>query len=302
MWFEESKPKKKTRKKTTRKKTTRRNTRGGRKPQKSSLLNVRSSRKKTKGVHPSGRKTAAVVLFLAVLGGLIWMMVSGTRLLARTVYAANPTFEIIDVQVNNPGGRLKDTHIREYAGLEDGMNIFEVSLEEIHQNLESAPLVKDVVVTRALPGTLIIDVKERSPIVRLGRDARGYHLSADVDGYVLGPNKQTPFLPSITGVLRKGLRPGDYIEDPGFRDALELVDMCQSAGLDNLIKFETIDIGHPDHLDTRLEGGARVLFSRHDKEEKLYKLRDIIYKAQSKRKKLEMANMTVSKNFPVTLR
>ena len=294
MWFEESN----SRKKSARKKAARGKTRG-RKKQKSTLLYVRSSSKK-KSLHPSGKKTAAALLFVVVLAGLIWVLVSGTRLLARTVYAENPTFAIQTVDVRNHGGRLKDGAIREYAGVDVGDNIFSVSLEEIHQNLESAPLVKKVTVQRSLPDTLIIEVFERSPIVRLGLESRGYHLSADVDGYVLGPNARTPFLPAITGLMRTGMRPGKHIEDPGFHDALELVDMCQSAGLDNVIKFDSIDVGHPDYIDTRLDSGARVVFSRTQKEVKLRNLADIIYESKRNQKILTMADLRVTKNFPVT--
>ena len=294
MWFEESS----SRKRSSRKSPARRKTRG-RSKQNSTLLYVRSGSKKA-GVHPSGKKTAAVILFVAVLTGLIWLLVSGTRLLARTVYADNPDFIIKTIEVNNPTGRLKDNAIREYAGLKAGDNIFSVSLEEIHQNLESAPLIKDVKVRRSLPDTLIIEVNERSPIARLGLNARGYHLSSDVDGYVLGPSARTPFLPAITGVMRSGLRPGNLIEDPGFHDALELVDTCLTAGLDTVIKFDSINIGHPDHMDTRLEGGARVVFSRRDKEENLRKLADIIYQSKSSQKSLAMVDLTVKKNVPVT--
>lgn len=290
MWFDDPPPAKKSKKKKTtgRKKTAKRGS-----SQKPTLLSVRGRKKKAtrKQSSKGNRHLAMASVFLFVFIGLIWLLVSGTRLLANRIYADNDNFLIDQVLVNNPGGRLQSAHITDYAGLSDLDNLFALSLKDIQANLEAVPLVKKVVVRRELPGTLQIDIEERSPIARLGLENRGYHLSTDVDGVVLGPSVRTPYLPAILGLRRAGLRPGHHIEMPSFLDALELIDITQTSGLASQIQFESIDIGHPEHLDLRLKGDVRVIIPRESMEGKIRKLSDLLYEASRDQKRLSYLNL-----------
>lgn len=302
MWFESPPKGRKTGKTTKGRKTARSNVRRGSKNSKGSLLYVRPSRKGKAAARPQGRRTTLVFLLLAILAGSIWLLISGTRLLAHTIYSENEQFQIRNIVVNNPGGYLKEVHIQEYAGVQPGDNIFSVDLSEMQRKLESVALVREVEVRRELPSTLVIQIAERTPIARLGLDSRGYHLSADVEGVVLGPSTRTPYLPGITGLRRTGLRPGNQIEDSLFRDALELLDMCHTAGFDQNIPIDFLDISHPEYLELRLKTGGRVFFSRQDKETKLLRLSEILFDAEKSGRRIEKVDLTVNKNFPVTYR
>lgn len=299
MWFDD--PPARRKKSTKRKKTSRGKGKKSSRSSRSTLLQVKGkkkssrSRKSTSGGH---RKPALTVLLILVFAGLVWVLVSGTRLLANTLYADNDAFLIDLVQVSNPGGRLQSTHVTDYAGISDLDNLFALSLKEIHQNLEAVPLVRKVKVGRELPGTLHITIEERTPLARIGLETRGYHLSVDVGGVVLGPSAQTPFLPAITGIRRMGLRPGHQIESDRFLDALELIDISRTAGLNQQLQIAFIDIGHAEHLDLRLENNARIIFPLKDKEGRLRKLSDMMYEATRRGEVIEFADLTVRKNIP----
>ncbi len=59
--------------------------------------------------------------------------------------------------------RLSDEHIRQLAGLTPGVNVLSLSMDRMRAELAREPWVDSVSVKRVLPGTVVIDVKEKAP-------------------------------------------------------------------------------------------------------------------------------------------
>ena len=59
--------------------------------------------------------------------------------------------------------RLSEEHIRQVAGLSPGVNVLSLSMDRMRSDLAREPWVDAVTVKRVLPGTVVVDVKEKAP-------------------------------------------------------------------------------------------------------------------------------------------
>lgn len=102
---------------------------------------------------------------------------------------------------------LPPSDIIEASGLRGGERILWTQMSRIARRVEGVPGVARARVDRSLPGTVVIGVTERSPIVRLDRRPA---LVADADGVVF-PFDQRYALPVLVG-WRGGARAGGRID------------------------------------------------------------------------------------------
>lgn len=152
------------------------------------------------------RGTAALAIGAAVCIG-------GLKL--YRLYCATTFLRIENIEVT-PVTRLTRPQILALAGVQPGDSMFKVGLETIAERLSKNPWLEGVRVRRFFPGTLAIDLKERSPqaIVNVGCL---YYL--DAEGTLFKPLAEGDKLdyPLITGVSRD-----DLVRDPqGSREALQ---------------------------------------------------------------------------------
>ncbi|HBA84219.1 MAG TPA: hypothetical protein DCZ95_09025 [Verrucomicrobia bacterium] len=242
-------------------------------------------------------KTGAIVLMMVVLAAAVWVAHLLGDLLKRKLFSECDRFVIRQLDLSSDG-KLQSWHIKEYAGLEEGMNLFAVDMDRVCKELSSVPVVSSVKVNRRLPDTLVIRITERVAVARLGNGGNGYFLGVDRDGYVLGPSSITPNLPTISGLKDKGLRPGSRVIDPAVVDALKVLDACDSVMLSQMIRIRDVDVLNPDFLNLTLTKGESVMLSRDNVENKLQKLARILQSSSKKGITLASIDMTVDKNFP----
>ncbi|MBI3608683.1 MAG: FtsQ-type POTRA domain-containing protein [Nitrospirae bacterium] len=98
-------------------------------------------------------------------------------------------------------GRLSEADVRAWAGVPDGVRLWEVEAGPIVARLERHPWIKSAAVHKRFPGTIGIDIEERIPAA-LARMGRGYVL-IDPDGVVLEATPLDRGLPIIVGVSEK---------------------------------------------------------------------------------------------------
>lgn len=243
-----------------------------------------------------------LLMGLAAATAVIWMVVSGLKLLGESLFSGNERYVLKELQVTSDGS-LGEKHVLRYANLEMGRNLFEIDLEKVRSDLGSVPVVKSVVVNRELPGRLRVKLAERMAMARLGRDSSVFHLAVDRTGHVLGPSSRSPTLPTITGLRDTGLRPGGTISDqPLALTALELLDICDSTRLGDIVRISSIDVRHPEHLVIELDKGERVTFRRERLEWRLHKLAGILTEAFQQGKIVATADLNVDANFSVIYR
>lgn len=94
---------------------------------------------------------AAVVLAVSVglLAGYRWLTTVNYFALQQTVITGC--------------SRLSEDHIRGVAGLTPGVNVLSLSMDRMRADLAREPWVDSVAVRRVLPGSIVVEVKEKSP-------------------------------------------------------------------------------------------------------------------------------------------
>jgi cell division septal protein FtsQ len=244
----------------------------------------------------TGRRIGLALFLLVGLpalgAGLFW----GGREAWRAMFTENDFFQIRRIEVTTDGN-LGSENILEYAKVRNGLNLFAVRPKDIREALLSVPVIANAQVGRRLPDTLVMEVAERISVARLGRPGSGTPLAVDATGHVLGPSSVRASLPVILGVKDKGLRPGDVVQDPMLKAALEILEICNQAAMRRELAVATIDLANEDQIEMGLMSGEQVLLSRERLEEKLRQLPIMRAVARSKGLDLAVYDMTVDRNY-----
>jgi cell division septal protein FtsQ len=147
-----------------------------------------------------------------------------------------------------------------------------------------------------------VRVSERVALARLGEDDRRYHLAVDRKGHVLGPSARAPHLPALVGLRDMALRPGDEIDDPAVKAALEVLDRCDTTRLSQVIKIKVIDVAAADRLNLVLAQGERIELGLDQLEWRLGRLARAIQEAAGAGRIIEYADFSIDKNVPIRYR
>ena len=191
---------------------------------------------------PAGPSLAVrVVLISVALAGLGLT----THLVKRHLTTAS-AFAIDTIDVKGLA-RVDRAELLATAGIKLGGNVFALSPEEVRSRLRAHPWIIDAQVTRTLPSSFALTIKEREPVAIMlvetcgppGRDDDAlcdepsllYLISADGKMFKRVGGKDPVDLPVITGITRKR-----YSEDPEareriLRDALALLSEYRAESL-----------------------------------------------------------------------
>ncbi len=141
---------------------------------------------------PRWRLGAGVVLVLVLLASPFW----GPRVLQRLDFFRMRKIEVLGLRFTPPGEVLARLHVDTTRSVWD-------PLEPLAARVETHPQVEHAVVTRRLPGTLVVDVTERQPValVTVGAtlravDERGVTLPLD-------PSRTVVDAPIVSAPLRE---------------------------------------------------------------------------------------------------
>jgi cell division septal protein FtsQ len=257
-------------------------------------VSARASDKRRDRLHKAG----AIVVLCAALGGAAWVAVLGAGAARERLFTRNAGFTIRTLKLTSTG-RLGDAHLREYAHVAEGMNLFAVDIHRIRRDLESIPLIRSAVVRRELPSTLCIEVVERRPIARVWQGERTYSLAVDEEGHVVGPALRLETLPLITGCADRGLAPGSRLQDETALDALEAIALCDGTALGSAIGIAQADVSPREHIVLRLRQGEKVLVGREGLRGRLEKLAESLQRAAEMGRRIATIDLTVDRNVPV---
>jgi cell division protein FtsQ len=151
----------------------------------------------------------ARLLFLAaVTAGAV----AAGRLLEHYVRTAK-AFATSEIQIAGTS-RLSQADVSSAAGLALGKNVFEVSPEQARARLIAQPWIADASVTRRLPGSYRIEIREHQPAALLKLEAL-YLVSEEASVLKRLEPGDPVDLPVITGV-----DPAQFRSDLPFRTAL----------------------------------------------------------------------------------
>ncbi len=158
-------------------------------PAKNTIRTVKAKRKITVSWKKIG-KTFSVAL-VGCLCALVVAAVSVSLLYGYRYFTRSEYFSLRDIEIQG-NSRLTSREILEIADLEDGVNLLELSLDEVRMALSRNPWVKEVSVKRELPSKLVIGIKERDPAFWVLLQGEMHY--ADEKGSVIAPVGVEQFL------------------------------------------------------------------------------------------------------------
>lgn len=139
------------------------------------------------------------VLCIAVLVGTS----VGVAWMARRHVTSSSRFAVTSMQIVGNDRRPADAIIAE-SGLVLGQNVFCVDLDAVRNRILADPWIADAVVTRRLPGTILVGVKERTPAALVAIDDL-FLTGADGEPFKRLEPGDPVDLPVITGVTQESI-------------------------------------------------------------------------------------------------
>jgi hypothetical protein len=255
----------------------------------------------------SGRRvnravTSVLVAVLAgVIGILLWLTLkkAGEELLYT-----NPEYRLAKIDIVSDGQRVSPDKVRQWAGIEAGMNMHTLDIGKMRKELlMKVPVIKAVVIRRILPDRIEIRLSERLPIACLGLHRL---LGVDQTGYVFNISPPRTPMPVILGNIEP-VSPGNRLHGR-LLNAVEVVDVLNRTPLGGLMRVEVLDVREADFLMLRLTEGPVVSLSWQDMamstpesrlylEGKLRSLARVLDDARSKNRRLIKVDLTFNDDY-----
>lgn len=199
--------------------------------------NERKIQKKKKNNKKIIKWTSIIVL---VIAGLIFTF-------------ASPLFNISEIKVQN-NKALSAEKIISLSKLSKGQNIFRFLKSDVENNIKEDTYVEDVKITRNLPGTVVIDVQERS------RDFSVKLMNSfayiNNQGYILEISEEDIGIPVLQGIEtpEENIKPGNRLEINDLKKievAISIMTLAKENEMDSKIK--AIDISNKNEYILYLE-------------------------------------------------
>lgn len=172
--------------------------------------------------------------------------------------------DLLNLQMIEVHGNLELTEeeIIDGAKLYTKRNILQYNLLEIKENVEMQPFVKEAMIKRKLPKTMIITVREREKYAII--PYMGSFIYIDQDKVVLQVNDDylSEDLILITGVEFQSFKLGDKadINNPEMLNtAMELIEASRATSIVEMIS--EINIGKEDYIQLITFDGIEVLLA-----------------------------------------
>lgn len=247
-----------------------------------------------------------------VLAGVIGAMGWGARTGLHKVFIENEEFRLQEVQLQT-NGRMTEQWFAEVTELDLSASVFAFRLSEARRKLEARPGILEADVSRRLPGTLKVSLRERIPVAWLecrdlgiyGRDP-GEGLLVDREGVVLPCEpwwqEASAGLPVV--VVTDG-KVGDFAVGKRMRHreaerALHLVrlsnQMLSGAGWD----IPVVGVQNDYSLIAATSNGTVATFGMYEHQRQMGDLKALIRHALETGRGVERVNLIPERNIPVS--
>lgn len=225
---------------------------------------VRKNRYKKKSGAGRSRFVAVVRLMLGgvKLGGLLVLLlllsaifISGYATVTHSTYFRTASIQVTGNQRISRAEILKQTAVRE------GDNLLAINLHVAHERLLAHPWISSARISRDIPGSITIEVKEHTPLAVLDM---GRKFLLNTQGRIFKElNQSDPAgLPLITGISYMDISLGDDPLSKPMQAALDLLEICRSRG-------GAVPLGQITELHMDREIGATIVTQGHQRRIKL---------------------------------
>lgn len=247
------------------------------------------------------------VLWMAVLGALCW----GLWLGVEKGLLKNPEFKIQQIELSeNPAVDL--VRLLNVTGIDPEGSLFDCDAGQIEESLRALPEVSAAEVKREYPGTLIVDVTVREPMLWVAKKSQGVMPRDLATGLVVdrsnvafpcprGRYEEAKALPVIE--LRQGgapLKAGTKVDHPDFVRGMRLYSAAGSYTPDAKEWIDTIwqHKSWASRMTTRED--TMVTFGHDDLERQMGDLLAAVQHANEKGARIATITLIGTRNLPVT--
>lgn len=161
----------------------------------------------------------------------MWLFLLFCCFLAAYYFMNSAFFSVKDLKVQG-NTVLTSEEIIQLSELSPGTNILKVQTAEAVSRIELHPSIKNVVIKRKLPNSLMISILERSPLALVV--GQGAFIAVDEDGFYIKKlnDLQDNKLPIISSVsVDENLRPGQRLNTSGLTAAIKLIKLVKKEFL-----------------------------------------------------------------------
>ncbi|MBE5035788.1 cell division protein FtsQ/DivIB [Gallibacter intestinalis] len=168
---------------------------------------------------------------LIIIVGAAFLVMSSSR------------FDITEIKVEGNVNIAVETAIED-SGIKTGDNIFFMNKRQIVKKMqEKSPLYGDVTIDRQLPGTLTINVAERTAAMTLPYGEK--YVVLDAQGIVIGLVDSQPQVTEINGITIKKMDSGEEVEPKEAEIYQQSVEIIQKANAADLF-FKSVSVGEKE--------------------------------------------------------
>lgn len=168
---------------------------------------------------------------LIIIVGAAFLVMSSSR------------FDITEIKVEGNVNIAVETAIED-SGIKTGDNIFFMNKRQIVKKMqEKSPLYGDVTIDRQLPGTLTINVAERTAAMTLPYGEK--YVVLDAQGIVIGLVDSQPQVTEIKGITIKKMDSGEEVEPKEAEIYQRSVEIIQKANAADLF-FKSVSVSEKE--------------------------------------------------------
>jgi len=261
------------------------------------------------------RNGRAGLLFLRAASAVVVLCLAGVTawLVAQKFFLRNPEYTLRHLELHLYGVMTKEELVA-LTGLGEGRNIFSIDIEQAGQRLSSIPEVRSATVERVLPDTIEVGIEGRRPVFLLASPGEGVSgesflpgktFLCDRDGVMMRPSQLRDsymHLPVLSGVDLSEAQPGRKLDSPSLSAALRLQQALAELP-EETFRIRSVDVSRSYAAVVTDSSGARFTFGTmgdQDLPSQLERLRKLLDHCQSAGRRIETANLAVTRNTPVT--
>lgn len=253
-------------------------------------------------------KVSAVVIVVALLAVTV-------RFAAEKFFFKNDEYSLKHI-VTHLNGVMSEEELVELTGFAQGKNIFSFDLEKANRKLAALPEVRSVSMERILPDTIEVGLERRKPIFLFAASGAegegagetfvpGKTYLCDRDGVMMQPARLDDIylhLPVLKGVDVTEAIPGQHLKSESLATAIRL-QQALSEFPQETFSIRTVDVTKSYAAVVTDASNARYTFGtlgNQDLPAQLERLRKLLDHCQETGRKIDTANLMLSRNTPVT--
>ena len=279
-----------------------------RRPRSGTVLEARLRSEAGGGSAGSGSRSGRWLLRTAVILVLGTSVVAGGWWVRENWVHRIPSLAIREVVVE-VDGVLSPDEVRRLAGVPKGRNILSVDLPSLRDRLQNHPRIASARIVAEFPGTLLIGIHERLPIVAvepLSRNGLQARYLLDETGHLLLPLE--PSGAPAEAVEAEAALPVLLGHDPrrptaraDTLRALDFVRAYEAATPGSLPEIRTVSIAEPGILVVATADGTEVTFTAADYALQLQRWGDILRQltALAETRTIRSLDLSVRQNSPI---